>query len=199
MVIYLGSTRSAKVGGAREAIKAIAEVDERFRAADVRTRDLGDAGPRMPMTEAAIIDGARRRAAALLATAAAADTDEAIFAVGLEGGLDPLPMDGRASCLALKTWACVTDGRQWSYGAGGAVILPEAIAQAVRAGRELGDVIDALAGAGVRSTRGAWGVFTRDLIDRREAFRLAVISAFAPFYNVEIYSHAAAAGPRSKS
>jgi len=51
----------------------------------------------------------------------------------------------------------------------------------------LGDVIDAIAAAHVRGTRGAWGVLTRDLISRRDAFRLAILSAFAPFYNAAAY------------
>ena len=42
-------------------------------------------------------------------------------------------------------------------------------------------------GASVRGTRGAWGVLTRDLVGRRDAFRLAVLAAFAPFYNSAAY------------
>jgi non-canonical (house-cleaning) NTP pyrophosphatase len=48
-------------------------------------------------------------------------------------------------------------------------------------------VIDERAGLDTRSTRGAWGVLTRDLIGRRDAFRTAVIAALAPFYNAQVY------------
>ena len=68
MIIFLGSTRAAKVDGAREAFAAIATVDERFASAEVRLLDMGAAGPAMPMTEAAIVEGARIRAAALVTT-----------------------------------------------------------------------------------------------------------------------------------
>ena len=57
----------------------------------------------------------------------------------------------------------------------------------MRAGRELGDVIDEMAGEPVRGTRGAWGLLTRDLIGRRDAFTVATLAALAPFYNAQTY------------
>jgi len=42
---------------------------------------------------------------------------------------------------AWKTWAAVTDGATWGYGAGGAILLPDGVSRQVLAGRELGDVI----------------------------------------------------------
>jgi non-canonical (house-cleaning) NTP pyrophosphatase len=134
----------------------------------------------MPLSEAEIIDGARRRATALVGRSdfVAGDT----FAIGLEGGLSKVA-DDRASIWMLQSWAAVTDGRRWGYGAGGAVEVPPSLADRVVSGEELGDVIDGLAGHDTRSTRGAWGVLTRDLVGRADAFRLAVIAGFAPFYN----------------
>lgn len=187
MIIYIGSTRPAKVEAVRDAMDAIAARDRRFGTAEIRPIDLSGTGPPMPMSEAAILDGARRRAARLIEGPAAGENGER-FAVGLEGGLDRLPLDADSMAYALKAWACVTDGRRWSYGAGGAVVVPAAVARDVLAGRELGDVIDALAGGEVRGTRGGWGLLTSDLVGRREAFRVAVISAFAPFYNPTYYS-----------
>jgi non-canonical (house-cleaning) NTP pyrophosphatase len=56
-------------------------------------------------------------------------------------------------------------------------------------GIELSEAIDAFAGGhGIRDAQGAWGVFTRNLITRQDAFRVALINSFAPFYNREIYS-----------
>jgi inosine/xanthosine triphosphatase len=183
MIVYLGSTRPAKVEGARDALAAIAAVDPRFAQAEIVIVDAGDAGPRMPMSEDAIVEGARLRTESLMAAHA---PDGSRYFVGLEGGLDAVRLP-HGHGYALKTWACVTDGRRWNYGAGGAVLLPDAISAAVVAGRELGDVVDELAGDGTRGSRGAWGVLTRDLIGRRDAFRTAVISAFAPFYNSAAY------------
>jgi non-canonical (house-cleaning) NTP pyrophosphatase len=53
-------------------------------------------------------------------------------------------------------------------------------------GREFGDVIDELARAKVRGTRGAWGVLTLDLIACQDSFRSAILTALAPFYNTAV-------------
>ncbi len=185
MLVLLSSTRSAKVEGAREALTAIAAIDPRFANPDIQTFDLTAIAPRMPLSEAEIVHGARRRARALIGRTAA-DRLEA-YAVGLEGGLTPLALDGDAVWM-LQSWAAVTDGKRWGYGAGGAVQVPGNLARRVLDGEELGEVIDGLAGAGTRGTRGAWGVLTRDLAGRRDAFRLAVLAAFAPFYNRDIWT-----------
>jgi non-canonical (house-cleaning) NTP pyrophosphatase len=87
----------------------------------------------------------------------------------------------------LVSWAAATDGVRWGYGCGGSILVPDDIAREVRAGRELGDVIDETAGEPVRGTRGAWGLLTRDLIGRRDAFTVATLAALAPFYNAAAY------------
>ena len=191
MIIYLGSTRPAKVDGAREAVAAIAAIDDRFARPDIRPRDLGGVAERMPLTREAIVAAARARAVALLALRVQervfADP-EGCYAIGLEGGLTPLPGDkADPPAYLLETCACVTDGRQWSTAFGGAIAVPATVAREVRAGAELGDVIDRCAGTSVRGSRGAWGLLTRDLVGRKDAFRLAVIGAFAPFYNPVLY------------
>jgi inosine/xanthosine triphosphatase len=178
MRILIGSTRPAKVDGARDAVAA---VDARFRSATLVAHDVADVAPRMPMSAAQIVGGARRRAEALLARQGPAGEGEIVLAVGLEGGVDATPAAGAA--WTLQTWAAVSDGMRWGYGGGPAVLLPPRVAERVAAGEELGDIVDDLAGEAVRGTRGGWGVLTRDLIGRRDAFRLAVVAALAPFYN----------------
>ena len=187
MPIYIGSLRPAKVDAARAAIEAAARIDERFRQTPLHAVDVTGVAPTMPMTERATLEGARLRAQALIErTSAPAGGGELLLAIGVEGGLDPLPGDDNR--YVLKTWAAVTDGVHWGFGAGGAIGLPVQITRAVLEGRELGEVIDELAGAAVRGTRGAWGVLTRDLISRQDSFRSAIIAALAPFYNPGLYT-----------
>src|SRR5205809_87960 len=51
------------------------------------------------------------------------------------------------------------------------------------------DVVDVAAGErDVRSRQGAWGLLTRGLIERAFSFEVALLNAFAPFYNPEAYS-----------
>jgi len=130
----------------------------------------------MPMSDRETLDGARARAAAAAGTATSP-----FLAIGLEGGLSTEPID------TLTSWAAVTDGTRWSYASGGRIVLPERVLQQVKAGRELGDVIDEIAGARIRGTLGAWGWLTRDLIGRRHALLTATLAALAPFYNKETY------------
>jgi inosine/xanthosine triphosphatase len=183
MIILVGSTRPAKVEAARAAIGAIARVDERFRQATIQPVDVTDVAPIMPMTDRAILAGAHLRAQTLLDRSPL--TRDAQLTIGVEGGLDPLP--GDSGRYVLKTWAAATDGIQWGYGAGGAILLPDNVTRQVLAGRELGDVVDEVAGTAVRGTRGAWGVLTRDLVGRQDSFRSAILAALAPFYNPALY------------
>lgn len=185
VIVYVGSVRAAKIEGTRDAVAALAGVDRAFALAEIRPIDVGDAAPRMPMTRAEMIGGAAARARALFQRVEASEGESSYF-VGLEGGLDPVELDG-GSRLALTSWACVSDRRRWGYGSGGAIVLPDRLAADVLRGRELGDVIDGLIGAPVRGTRGAWGVLTHDLVTRRDSFRVAVLSAFAPFLSPALY------------
>ena len=149
--------------------------------------------------------GARQRAEALVAMARQDGTAWQYF-VGLEGGLDVvregistdemlrhsgLKQSGRR--VFLESWAYVSDGMRGHYGRSGSIELPEALAHEVlENGVELAVAIDRFAGAvGIRDAQGAWGVLSNKFITRQEAFRVAVIAAFAPFYNMKLYRAAA--------
>jgi inosine/xanthosine triphosphatase len=95
----------------------------------------------------------------------------------------------------LESWAYVTNGRTGHFGCSGSIELPEAlVVEVLDHGTDLSVAIDSFAGAvGIRDGKGAWGVLSSNLISRQDSFRLAVIAAFAPFYNARMYSAAAAA------
>ena len=146
--------------------------------------------------------GARQRAEALVQLARKSGAPWRYF-VGLEGGLNVVgevaPPEGtlRHSHLHqhtdrrvfLESWAYVSDGLQGHYGRSGGIELPESLAREVlEDGVELAVAIDRFAGAvGIRDAQGAWGVLSNNFITRQEAFRVAIIAAFAPFYNAEMY------------
>ena len=179
MTIVVASTRPAKVEAVRAAVDRICSIDARFKAFTIHTVDAGSVAPAMPMSDRETLAGAIARAGSVARTASAP-----FLAIGLEGGLAALAVVEGA---ALVSWAAATDGTRWGYGCGGSILVPDAIVQDVRAGRELGDVIDRIAGEPVRGTRGAWGLLTRDLIGRRDAFTVATLAALAPFYNAGAY------------
>jgi len=112
----------------------------------------------------------------------------------LEGGLDVIE-EGATRRVLLESWAYVSDGKIGHFGRSGGVEIPDALAREVLDnGVELSVAIDQFAGAvGIRDGQGAWGVLSNGLISRTEAFRVAVVAAFAPFYNRKMYHAASAA------
>lgn len=127
--------------------------------------------------------GARNRAQNLQKIARERDEPWQFF-VGLEGGLDVVNLYGERRVF-LESWVYVVDSAgSGHYGQSGAIALPDGLAtRVVDEGIDLSDAIDVHAGAqGIRNNLGAWGVLTRGLITREEAFRIATINAFSPFF-----------------
>jgi len=184
LILLIGSTSRAKTDGVRDAVDAIAALDPRFAGARLHPVPVGATGPPDPLSLEETIDGARARALSALDRETPGDAPR--LAIGIEAGLATIRAGG-ASLRALVTWAAATDGSVWGYGAGGAIALPDAVRVAVERGEALGDAIDRLAGASIRSTRGAWGLLTRDLEDRRSISRTAALAALAPFYNPPLF------------
>ena len=147
-----------------------------------------------PCSRPELMQGARQRAEGLQKQLREAATPAQYFG-GLEGGLDVVTENGIRRVF-LESWAFVSDGFRGHFGCSGSIELPEALAREVLHRKiELGVAIDRFAGAaGIRDGQGAWGVLTGNRIVRQESFRLAVLAAFAPFYNSKIYRAAAAAG-----
>lgn len=185
--IALGSDRAAKIMAVRASIARVAEVDLAWRDATVVARPVETDAPAMPLTDWELMSGARKRALAvreiLVGQKLAAD-----LYVGLEGGFHSISIDGEWHTF-LRGWAFVTDGERGSFGMSPSISVPEAIVKSVIGGkRELGIVIDEVAGTrDVRSKQGAWGVLSRDLLTRSMSFEAALIAAFAPFYNSQLY------------
>jgi inosine/xanthosine triphosphatase len=191
--IAVGSTRRPKLAAVSEAIRdcgAVLAPDMEFEVIGVEV----DSGVgHTPANRAELMQGARQRAEAVVRLAHEKSEKWQYF-VGLEGGLDVIEEQGRRRVL-LESWAYVSDGRNGHYGRSGGVEIPEALAHEVLENRvELSAAIDTFAGSvGIRDEQGAWGVLSSGLISRTAAFRIAVVAAFAPFYNAKMYHAASAA------
>jgi inosine/xanthosine triphosphatase len=193
MRVAVGSTRRPKLTAVTEAVQAFAAILAPGAEFEVAGFEAASGVSHTPSSCGELMRGARQRAEALVQLAR--QKGEAWhYYVGLEGGLDVADEDsGRR--VFLESWAYVTDGAQGHFGRSGGVELPEALAQEVlENGVELSVAIDRFAGAvGIRDAQGAWGVLSGNLITRQEAFRVAVVAAFAPFYNAKMYRSAAVA------
>ena len=191
IIIAVGSTRKPKVEAVRAALAEFGPFIGGTSPIEIVAIDVPSGVRHTPLSREDLMTGARQRAEALVETAREKNLEWNYF-LGLEGGLDVV-RDGAKRWVFLESWAYLTDGTGRSaFGQSGAVVLPEALAKiVVDDGVELSQAIDAFAdGCGIRDAQGAWGVLTRKLITREEAFRIEVISAFAPFYNQQIFSNA---------
>ena len=212
LTLAVGSKRGPKLSAVTEALKAFSSVlapDSQFEVVGVEVES--GVSP-TPASREELMRGARNRAEALAQLARMNGAGWQYF-VGLEGGLDvllegasPEEMQWRATLkqygrrrVFLESWAYVTDGVRGHYGRSGGIELPEALAREVLENCvDLSKAIDKFAGeVGIRDAQGAWGVLSNDFITRQEAFRIAVIAAFAPFYNEKMYREAAVGASNS--
>ena len=191
--IAVGSARRPKLAAVQEAIRDFSAVFAPGAEFEVIGVEVESGVGHTPANRMELMLGARQRAEALVSLAREKAESWRYF-VGLEGGLDVIEEEGGRRVL-LESWAYVSDGRDGHYGRSGGVEIPDALAREVlENGVELSAAIDRLAGAvGVRDNQGAWGVLSSGLISRTEAFRVAVVAAFAPFYNSKMYHAASAA------
>ena len=185
--IALGSDRAAKIMAVRASIARIAAIDSDWVDANVVARSVTTTIPAMPMTDWQLMQGARERALAVRDSLRSRRMDADIY-VGLEGGFHSISIEGEWHTF-LRGWAYATNGQKQAFGSSPSISVPQAIVKKVVDGRrELGLVIDEVAGSrDVRSRQGAWGVLSRDLVTRSLSFELALIAAFAPFYNERLY------------
>ncbi|MCA1623566.1 MAG: DUF84 family protein [Acidobacteria bacterium] len=187
MNIALGTTRASKIAALQTAITRIAEMDSDWRNAEIIPLAVETNSPAMPLTDEELMLGAKSRAEVVQDLLLKGDK-AAQFYVGLEGGFHTIKMENQ-NYTFLRGWAYVTDGSRSSFGASPSILVPDLIVKrVVEEKRELGDVIDEVAGENdVRSRQGSWGVFSRDLLARSTSFELALIAAFALFYNAKLY------------
>jgi non-canonical (house-cleaning) NTP pyrophosphatase len=202
--IAVGSKRAPKVEAVRKALEALGPLLHPKSSFEVRGFEVETGVGHTPRSHTELMAGARGRCEALMRPGSESATflrarrhpDARLgttYLIGLEGGLDVVYENGHENgrrLVFLESWAFVSDARgRGFYGRSGAVLLPEALAvEVLDQGIELSQAIEAYTGLrGIRDSQGAWGVLTKNLIDRQESFRIAVISAFAPFFNAELY------------
>ena len=172
----------------RASIARVASIDSSWAEATVLARPVVTNAPAMPMNDWELMQGARERALSVRDLLRKQRRDADIF-VGLEGGFHSISIEGEWH-IFLRGWAYATNGKTGAFGATPSISVPASLAKKVIEGKpELGLVIDEVAGvADVRSRQGAWGILSRDLVTRAMSFEIALVAAFAPFYNPRMYA-----------
>jgi inosine/xanthosine triphosphatase len=174
----------------RASVARIAAIDPDWNEANVVARRVEVSVPAMPITDWQLMQGARERAFAAQESLKSRRLSADIY-VGLEGGFHSISIEGEWHTF-LRGWAYATNGSdRGAFGAAPSISVPSDIVKSVIEGRkELGLVMDEVTGGrDIRSKQGAWGVLSRDLVSRSLSFELALIAAFAPFYNPKMYSN----------
>jgi len=195
--IAVGSTRRPKLQAVQEATSSFAAKLSPQAPLEIQGYEVESGVSHTPSSREELMQGARQRAEALHKMLADS-SERADFCVGLEGGLD-VAIENGTRRVFLESWAYVTDGVRGHFGCSCSIEIPELLAEEVLSrGTELSIAIDRYAGAvGIRDGQGAWGVLSDNLVTRQESFRLAVVAAFAPFYNVRMYRPAAHAAGKN--
>jgi non-canonical (house-cleaning) NTP pyrophosphatase len=186
--VVVGSNRIQKLMAVRKALESFGDALDPNAKFEVIGIGADSGVSDMPRSRGELMAGARGRAESLVKFAREGGQRWRYF-VGLEGGIDVTMENGRRWPF-LESWAFVSDGLgREAYGYAGGILLPEPLAEEVLdRGTELAVAIDEYAGGrGIRNDQGAWGVLTRGIITRQESCRIAVIHAFAPFFNAPLY------------
>ena len=188
IIVAVGSNRRPKLNAVTDALAVFGKLIDSEATFEVAGMEVPSGVGHTPVSRADLMAGARNRAEALRATCEKTKARWEFF-VGLEGGFDVV-YEGAERLVFLESWAYVLgrNGRGY-FGRSGAMLVPKPLARAVLdEGTELGVAVDQFAGGrGIRDAQGAWGVLTRDLVTRQDAFRIALIGAFAPFYNAAAF------------
>lgn len=132
-----------------------------------------------PMTHAETQQGAMNRV-----KNAKAKYSEADFWVGIEGGvhIDDFGMQAFA-------WIVIESKTKSSRAQTAVFYLPEAIADMVRSGIELGEADDRYFGrTNSKQKDGAIGILTRGVIDRKSYYEHAMVMALIPFLQKPNYT-----------
>ena len=174
-LVAVGSRNPVKIAAARAVLVPLVAADARVEGVAVASTV-----PDQPWGDEETIRGAAARARA------AREALDADLGVGLEGGVVEDRDSGEVRSCA---WAVVV-GRDGRTGTGGSLAfpLPPSVANAVRAGQELGHAMDALTGASnTKHGAGAVGVLTAGLIDRQRAYEVLVVYALVPWLGEEYW------------
>lgn len=151
MTIVIASKNPTKVNAVKEV----------FINQTVFAKDIPSLVSNQPLSDTETLTGALNRAKQ------AVEVDNAVFGIGLEGGV--MEIDNH---MYLCNWGALVDQNGTSFVASGARIpLPVEITSALKEGKELGDMMDLYAQKkNVSKKQGAIGIFTNELIGRKAMF-----------------------------
>lgn len=155
MKIIVGSNNYSKI----EAVRS------NFSDYEIEGMEVASKVSSQPFSDDETLEGAINRAREC------ASSEKGCIGVGLEGGVMELEND-----LYLCNWGVLVDNNENVFTASGARIpLPDEVASGLHKGKELGEIMDEYAQRSeIRQKEGAIGIFTAELVNRKEMFEHVV-------------------------
>ncbi len=155
MKIIVGSNNQAKLDAVRS----------NFSGFEVEGIEVSSKVSSQPFSDEETLEGAINRARECASSA------KGSMGIGLEGGVMEIEND-----LYLCNWGALVDNHENVFTASGARIpLPDEVAKGLNKGKELGDIMDEFAQRSeIRQQEGAIGIFTAELVNRKEMFEHVV-------------------------
>ena len=155
MKIIVGSNNEAKIDAVRS----------NFSGFEVEGMEVSSKVSSQPFSDEETLEGAINRARECASSA------KGSMGIGLEGGVMEIEND-----LYLCNWGVLVDNHENVFTASGARIpLPDEVAKGLNKGKELGDIMDEFAQRSeIRQKEGAIGIFTAELVNRKEMFEHVV-------------------------
>lgn len=189
MRVAVATTGNVEVKAVEEAWKVFAG---KFLdgAEDVQflTYNLSGSSDPFPLTTQDIMRGLQNRVEKLILQLKR-ERAESDYYVGLASGFNVIDARGPKRQVFLESWAYVSDGLQGSYGHGGGVAVPLPLGNPViDRGIDISIALDRYsAQRQLNGQQGPLGTLTGGLLTEQHSFVVALISAFAPFYNSSVY------------
>ncbi|SDM71637.1 inosine/xanthosine triphosphatase [Psychrobacillus sp. OK028] len=167
MKILIGTHNRAKT----KAVQTIASIY--YPNAIFENKEVPSLVSDQPMSQEETRQGAINRAKQLMV-----DSEEAVFGIGLEGGVQVI--DGQ---MYICNWgALVTQKGDVFTATGAGVPLPAEIAEQLIAGAELGPIMDVYSNKnGIRHEEGAIGVFSSGFVNRSAMFEHIMLLLIGQF------------------
>ena len=172
-IVAVGTTNPAKLKPVQSVFGSV------FPGATVLGVSVPSGVREQPIGEEETLLGAVNRAKAALAV-----VPDAAWGVGLEGGVR---YDAHG-CWLFGAVA-VVNGTRLEVGRTAELKLPPQVAERIRAGEELGPIMDDL--SGVQNTKqkaGTVGFLTNGLLSRADVWRMSLTLGMAPFLNRELFA-----------
>jgi inosine/xanthosine triphosphatase len=175
MIIAVGTKNPAKLNAVKLAYQKMFP----HKVVVVKGYQVNSGVSDQPMSDAECVIGAKNRAINALSK-----NPQAVYGIGLEGGIDEVSGEWY-DC----GWCAITD-QNGAIGLASSARIPTPgpIMKHIRQGKELGEVIDILFNrVNVKQAEGHFGLMTNNAVTRTDGYMHAVCLAFSRFLHPEFF------------